>query len=124
MIALNCLFIYTQVGKPLVETDCHLLHTNDLAYIDGLLLSVWLLALLTLMTDLIGLHRVANPSHMDGAVSLHLYSPPYAVCTHAPTCSISWSNPASQECGVYDDRTGSSRPSGCMTFYSCGGKKL
>lgn len=32
------------------------------------------------ISDSMGLHRVENPSHVDGAVSLHLYSPPYDTC--------------------------------------------
>lgn len=32
-------------------------------------------------TDTLGLHRVENPSHSDGAVSLHLYCPPYNTCS-------------------------------------------
>lgn len=28
-------------------------------------------------TDNIGLHRVENPSHTKGAITLHLYTPPY-----------------------------------------------
>lgn len=32
------------------------------------------------INDSMGLHRVENPSHVDGAVSLHLYSPPYDTC--------------------------------------------
>lgn len=32
-------------------------------------------------TDTIGLHRVENTSNSDGAVSLHLYCPPYNSCT-------------------------------------------
>lgn len=31
--------------------------------------------------DTLGLHRVENPSHSDGAVSLHLYCPPYTSCS-------------------------------------------
>ncbi|VDM54003.1 unnamed protein product [Angiostrongylus costaricensis] len=32
------------------------------------------------MSDKLGLHRIENPSHSDGAVSLHLYIPPYDAC--------------------------------------------
>lgn len=28
-----------------------------------------------------GLHRVENPSMVDGAISLHLYCPPYTSCS-------------------------------------------
>ena len=34
----------------------------------------------TYMSDELGLHRVENTSHSDGAVSLHLYSPPFNSC--------------------------------------------
>ncbi|KAI4468710.1 cysteine dioxygenase [Holotrichia oblita] len=33
------------------------------------------------INDSIGLHRVENPSNVEGAVSLHLYCPPYDKCT-------------------------------------------
>ncbi|GJQ81082.1 hypothetical protein Trydic_g21887 [Trypoxylus dichotomus] len=33
------------------------------------------------INDSIGLHRVENVSNVEGAVSLHLYSPPYDKCT-------------------------------------------
>ncbi|XP_061167278.1 cysteine dioxygenase type 1-like [Saccostrea echinata] len=32
------------------------------------------------ITDEDGLHRVGNKSHVDGAVTLHLYSPPFSTC--------------------------------------------
>ncbi|XP_062611051.1 cysteine dioxygenase type 1-like [Saccostrea cucullata] len=32
------------------------------------------------ITDADGLHRVGNKSHVDGAVTLHLYSPPFSSC--------------------------------------------
>lgn len=35
----------------------------------------------TSISDTLGLHRVENPSHSDGAVSLHLYCPPYSSCS-------------------------------------------
>lgn len=34
-----------------------------------------------LLADTIGLHRVENTSNSDGAVSLHLYCPPYSSCS-------------------------------------------
>ena len=40
------------------------------------------LALLTCTTDSIGLHRMANEEHTEGAVSLHIYSPPYKARPH------------------------------------------
>ncbi|KAK4885858.1 hypothetical protein RN001_002129 [Aquatica leii] len=48
-------------NKPLEETKRTTLLTNDVCYIN----------------DSMGLHRVENPSHVEGAVSLHLYCPPY-----------------------------------------------
>ena len=32
------------------------------------------------MHDSIGLHKIGNPSHEHGAVTLHLYTPPYGTC--------------------------------------------
>lgn len=32
------------------------------------------------MHDSIGLHKIGNPSHDHGAVTLHLYTPPYGTC--------------------------------------------
>ncbi|XP_061190959.1 cysteine dioxygenase type 1-like [Saccostrea echinata] len=32
------------------------------------------------ITDADGLHRVGNKSHVEGAVTLHLYSPPFSSC--------------------------------------------
>lgn len=77
-------------GKPLIEKSLTIVGPNDVTYID----------------DGIGLHRMANTSHTEPAVSLHIYSPPY------------------KECQVYDERSSSKKPSGCMTFYSRGGVKL
>ncbi|XP_065883820.1 cysteine dioxygenase type 1-like [Dysidea avara] len=34
----------------------------------------------TYINDSIGLHRVENSSHTEGAISLHLYSPPFQMC--------------------------------------------
>eukprot|EP00730_Choanoeca_flexa_P020206 TRINITY_DN9881_c0_g1_i1.p1 TRINITY_DN9881_c0_g1~~TRINITY_DN9881_c0_g1_i1.p1 ORF type:complete len:204 (+),score=16.13 TRINITY_DN9881_c0_g1_i1:152-763(+) len=56
------------------------------------------------ISDEIGMHRVVNPSHAHSAVSLHIYSPPYS------------------ECLCFDERTGKSRSSGAITFYSKGGE--
>jgi len=57
------------------------------------------------ISDEVGLHRVSNPSHTEGAVSLHLYSPPF------------------QFCKSYCDRQGIARKSGAMTFHSEYGTK-
>jgi cysteine dioxygenase len=45
------------------------------------------------MHDKIGLHRIANPSD-KGAVTLHLYSPPFSTCK------------------TFCEKTGIDRPSG------------
>ena len=55
--------------------------------------------------DEIATHRVLNPSHSKGAVTLHVYSPPY------------------QECKCFDEGSGRARPSGKITFFSRGGEK-
>lgn len=57
------------------------------------------------MNDELGLHRMENPSHSDGAVSLHLYIPPY------------------ETCNAFDERTG--KKTKCqVTFYTKYGKKV
>ncbi|KAI7131656.1 hypothetical protein KC343_g17057, partial [Hortaea werneckii] len=43
------------------------------------------------MSDNLGLHRIANPSENEVAVSLHLYTPP---------------NAAKHGCHVFDEKTG------------------
>ncbi|KOB70770.1 Cysteine dioxygenase type I domain containing protein [Operophtera brumata] len=53
----------------------------------------------------LGLHRMENPSHVDAAVSLHLYSPPF------------------NSCRVFDARTGAPT-SVSVTFTSMYGKKV
>ena len=58
------------------------------------------------MHDELGLHRICNPSHVQGAVSLHLYSPPV------------------ESCRCFDQATGRARCSGNITFCSRGGKKV
>lgn len=50
--------------QKLRETGISTLDLNEITYIN----------------DNIGLHRVENPSTVDTAVSLHLYSPPYSKC--------------------------------------------
>ncbi|XP_076438055.1 cysteine dioxygenase type 1-like [Babylonia areolata] len=58
----------------------------------------------TYICDDLGLHRVENPSHVDKAVTLHLYSPPF------------------DECLCFDQRTG--RPvKAAVTFWSKFGKR-
>ncbi|XP_010875368.1 LOW QUALITY PROTEIN: cysteine dioxygenase type 1 [Esox lucius] len=48
----------------MVQTSEKILEDNMCAYIN----------------DSMGLHRVENPSHTEGSVSLHLYSPPFDFC--------------------------------------------
>ncbi|CAJ0578181.1 unnamed protein product, partial [Mesorhabditis spiculigera] len=51
------------------------------------------------MNDKLGLHRMANPSDVKGAVTLHLYIPPYGTCNN------------------FDEKTGNRRK--CqVTFFS------
>jgi cysteine dioxygenase len=57
----------------------------------------------TYMSDKIGLHRMENPSHSDGAVTLHLYIPPF------------------RECQTFDERTGRKAKS-VVTFFTQYGK--
>ncbi|KAK7069923.1 Cysteine dioxygenase [Halocaridina rubra] len=55
--------------------------------------------------DSLGLHRVENVSHSDGAVSLHLYCPPF------------------NSCSIFDERTG--KKTKCpVTFWSKFGQKV
>ena len=59
----------------------------------------------TYIHDSIGLHAMENPSHSEGAVTLHLYVPPFI------------------DCSVYDIRTG--KASTCsMTFTTKGGVQV
>lgn len=52
-------------GQQLIENSRYKLELNGVCYIN----------------DNIALHRVENPSHTDGAVSLHLYCPPFQSCS-------------------------------------------
>ncbi|XP_059494527.1 cysteine dioxygenase type 1 isoform X2 [Stegostoma tigrinum] len=58
----------------------------------------------TYINDTIGLHRVENVSHTEGAVSLHLYSPPF------------------NSCHCFDERTGHKNQVN-MTFWSKFGER-
>jgi len=58
----------------------------------------------TYMCDEIGLHRMENPSHTEGAVTMHLYSPPF------------------MECKMFDERTGHANVAK-MTFWSKYGER-
>jgi cysteine dioxygenase len=60
----------------------------------------------TYVHDKIGLHRISNPSVEKGAVSLHLYTPPY------------------QMCKTFEENTGKARSSGICSFYSIGGQRI
>lgn len=60
---------------------------------------------LNFFTDSIGLHRIENPSHVEPAVSLHLYAPPIKYCK------------------TFDERTGKTDEVKCG-FYSEYGKKV
>ncbi|KAI8141872.1 RmlC-like cupin domain-containing protein [Fennellomyces sp. T-0311] len=76
-------------GKPLTTRQCTRLRPNEVTYIH----------------DKIGLHRISNPSKEGGAVSLHLYTPPYQVCK------------------TFEEHTGRARTGGRCTFYSVGGTR-
>jgi len=77
-------------GKSLEVKQETVMHRDETAY----------------MHDKIGLHRVANEHHVKGAISLHLYTPPYS------------------ECKSYDERSGTARRAGNITFYSIDGQKI
>ncbi|CAG9134178.1 unnamed protein product [Plutella xylostella] len=51
-------------AQNMVEIGRTRLEVNDVCYIN----------------DALGLHRMENPSHVDAAVSLHLYCPPFDSC--------------------------------------------
>ncbi|ODQ63747.1 cysteine dioxygenase type I [Nadsonia fulvescens var. elongata DSM 6958] len=61
------------------------------------------------ISDKIGLHRIRNPSPDKIAVSLHLYTPPWA---------------AKFGCRIFDDRTGKSSKADMSRLYSYRGKLL
>ncbi|XP_045612311.1 cysteine dioxygenase type 1 [Procambarus clarkii] len=78
-----------QKEQEMVETDRNVLKINDVVYIN----------------DSLGLHRVENTSHSEGAVSLHLYCPPFSSCS------------------IFDERTGKKMK--CpVTFWSKYGQKV
>ena len=52
------------------------------------------------INDSIGMHRMSNPSHTDGTVTMHIYCPPY------------------QQCHVFDERTSHSQDSCKLSFCS------
>ncbi|XP_012274027.1 cysteine dioxygenase type 1 [Orussus abietinus] len=55
----------TENVEKLREIECSTLKLNDICYIN----------------DSMGIHRVENPSTVNPAVSLHLYSPPFSKCS-------------------------------------------
>lgn len=59
----------------------------------------------TYINDSLGLHRVENPSHTEGAVTLHLYVPPF------------------DHCRVFNENTSSINEIK-MSFYSIAGAKI
>ncbi|PAV60545.1 hypothetical protein WR25_18126 [Diploscapter pachys] len=68
-------------GEPLEVIEKTTYDTNGVSY----------------MSDKLGLHRMENPSHSDGAVSLHLYIPPYDHCNafsertgHKTQCQVTF----------------------------------
>ncbi|KAM0719890.1 hypothetical protein Q7P37_004025 [Cladosporium fusiforme] len=63
----------------------------------------------TYMSDKLGLHRIANPSDTEFAVSLHLYTPP---------------NAAKRGCHIFDPSTGKKSHVSQCGFYSEFGQKL
>ncbi|KAI9305474.1 cysteine dioxygenase type I family protein [Cunninghamella echinulata] len=65
------------------------LHKNQVAYVH----------------DKIGLHRIANPSKNKGAVSLHLYTPPFKTCK------------------TFEESTGKARSASQCTYYSIRGTR-
>lgn len=76
-------------ASEMLEIDRNVLKLNDVCYIN----------------DSLGLHRVENASHSEGAVSLHLYCPPFNCCS------------------MFDERTGK-RTKCPVTFWSKFGQKL
>jgi len=79
----------TEENSPMKEISCTDSQVNDVSY----------------MSDKLGLHRMENPSHVEGAISLHLYVPPYG------------------ECQTFDQRTGV-RSQATVTFHTKYGKKV
>lgn len=78
-----------ETEEGMVEIDRNVLKPNGVCYIN----------------DSLGLHRVENASHSEGAVSLHLYCPPFSACQ------------------IFDERTGKKMK--CpVTFWSKFGKKV
>lgn len=60
----------------------------------------------TYMSDELGLHKISNPDPNNFAVSLHLYTPPYA---------------ALHGCSIFDEKTGKAKHINQNNFYSVRG---
>lgn len=75
--------------QPMKVKKRTLLHRDDVAYI----------------SDALGLHRIGNPSETEVAVSLHLYTPPWA---------------AKYGCQIFSEKTGQGHRTTQCGFYSIG----
>lgn len=62
----------------------------------------------TYISDALGVHRIGNPSDTEVAVSLHLYTPPWA---------------SKYGCQIFDERTGKAHRVNQCGFYSIDGVK-
>jgi cysteine dioxygenase len=84
----------------------------------------------TYMSDKLGLHRIANPSETEFAVSLHLYTVCYAPIAPNPLVSFRRlttqqpPNAAKHGCHIFDASTGKSSQVSQCGWYSEGGRKL
>lgn len=63
----------------------------------------------TYISDRLGLHRIGNPSDSEIAISLHLYTPPWA---------------AKYGCQIFNEKTGQSHRTTKCGFYSIGRKSI
>lgn len=100
----------TDSSTPLVVSKNTIYQPNQVTYVHGgKKINKFFLFVVTPNTyslDKIGLHRISNPSSERGAVSLHLYTPPYKVCK------------------TFNETTGKARSSGICSFYSVGGNRI
>ncbi|KAL0139821.1 RmlC-like cupin domain-containing protein [Mucor lusitanicus] len=97
-----CADITESSAAPASNTDQHL-NGQPLAVSKN---TVYQPNQVTYVHDNIGLHRISNPSTERGAVSLHLYTPPY------------------QMCKTFEENTGKARSSGVCSFYSINGQRI
>lgn len=101
-------------GQPLAISRNTVYQPNQVTYVHGMLISQSSfdkckhtnVSNIYYLADKIGLHRISNPSTERGAVSLHLYTPPY------------------QMCKTFEENTGRARSSGICSFYSIGGNRI